>query len=361
MNTRSNHMEQIMHSLAPFGDTLAVPAPAIDPATARHLLQQHYGMTGVVQRLTGERDQNFLVKSLQGRDYLLKISHPAEDLATTDFQTQALLHIVRTDPTLPIPHVINTCSGEAWKFLAWDGQAPRAVRLLSYLQGDLLTKVPHSVALRQHLAAMLARLTIALRGFFHPAAGHDLHWDLKHAGELRGLLTHVPDKKRRRLAELFLDSFDKHAGPQLGRLRAQVVHNDLNDYNVLVDPTNHDRVAGILDFGDMVHTALVNDLAIAASYRLTDGRDPLGAVSEFVAAYHAVLPLEPMEIDLLFDLMTTRLVTVVAISGWRAQRHSENRDYILRNNALSWARLERCAAVSRAQAQQTLRRACNMK
>lgn len=353
-------MSAIMHSLSNFGDALTVPAPTVDLETARRLVQDHYGIASVVQRLTGERDQNFLVKSEQGRDYLLKVSHPAEDRAMTDFQTQALQHIVRTDPTLPVPLVVEARNGEAETFVALNGHAPRVVRLLSYLQGDLLAKVPRSTALRRHLAATLARLAIALRGFFHPAAGHDLPWDLKHASELRGLLAHIPDMKRRDLAEQFLNGFDEHARPQLGRLRAQVVHNDLNDYNVLVDPANHARVAGILDFGDMVHTALVNDLAIAASYQLTDSSDPLGAVAEFVAAYHAVLPLESMEIDLLFDLMATRLVTVVAISGWRAEQHPENRDYILRNNALSWARLERCAAVSRAQARQTLHRACNM-
>ncbi|ADU35288.1 phosphotransferase [Variovorax paradoxus] len=349
-----------MHSLSNIGDAFTLPAPAIDVETAQRLVHDHYGISGVVQRLTGERDQNFRIRSGQGHDYLLKISHPAEDRSMTEFQTQALLHIMRTDPTLPVPHVIETRDGESEKFLAIGGHAPRIVRLLSYLQGDLLPMVPRSSALRQHMAATLARLAIALRGFFHPAAGHDLPWDLKHAGDLRDLLAHIPDMRQRSLAERFLDGFEEHARPQLARLRAQVVHNDLNDYNVLVDPAHHDRVAGILDFGDMVHTALINDLAIASSYQLTDSSDPLGTVAEFVAAYHAVLPLEPMEIDVLFDLMATRLVSVVAIGGWRAQQHPENRDYILRNNAKSWARLERCGALPRAQARQTLRRACNM-
>ncbi len=40
--------------------------------------------------------------------------------------------------------------------------------------------------------------------------------------------------------------------PQLAGLRHQVIHNDLNLHNVLVDPKDGARVAGVIDFGDMV-------------------------------------------------------------------------------------------------------------
>lgn len=349
-----------MLSLSSFGEALTVAAPPVSLDAAQRVVGEQYGIVGVAQRLTGERDQNFVIKAAGGRDYLLKVSHPAEERSMIDFQTQALLHITRTDPSLPVPHVIATSNGEAEQLLTLDDGAPRVIRLLSYLHGELLPKVLRSAKQRRNLAETLARLAIALRGFSHPAAGHELLWDLKHAARLKGLLAHIPDAGRQALAERFLTAFEVHVAPNLSTLRTQVIHNDLNDYNVLVDSADHDRVAGVLDFGDMVHTALINDLAIASSYQLTDGPDVLGAAAEFVAAYHAVLPLELAEVDLLFDLMTTRLVTVVAISGWRAAQHPENRDYILRNNALSWARLERCAGLSRVQAQRTLRRACNM-
>ena len=342
------------------GDALSLASPPVPLDTALRVAREHYGIVGTALRLTGERDQNFLVQADGGQGYLLKLSHPAEDRAFTDFQTQALLHIARADPTLPVPQVIRARDGRVELLLALDDGPPRIVRLLSYLQGDLLPKAPRSSAQRRHLAATLARLARALQGFVHPAAAHDLLWDLKHAARLRPLLVHMPDGRRRALAEQALADHAEHVEPHLRGLRSQVVHNDLNDYNVLVDPANPDRVVGILDFGDMVHTALINDLAIAASYQLADSTDVLGAALEFVAAYHAVLPLQPQEVDLLFDLMKMRLVTVVAISGWRAAQHPHNRDYILRNNALSWARLVRCSGLRRTQAQRLLRRACHL-
>ena len=56
--------------------------------------------------------------------------------------------------------------------------------------------------------------------------------------------------------------------------------------------------------------------------------------------------------------MMARLAMVVAIGGWRAARYPDNADYILRNNALSWARLQACDGIARDAARQRLRAAC---
>ena len=80
----------------------------------------------------------------------------------------------------------------------------------------------------------------------------------------------------------------------------------------------------------------------------------------FVAAYHAVLPLTPQELDVLFDLMQARLMMVVAISGWRARRYPDNAPYLVRNNAASWARLIACERVGAQTATQALRQACGV-
>ena len=45
------------------------------------------------------------------------------------------------------------------------------------------------------------------------------------------------------------------------------------------------RVAGLIDFGDMVDSATVTDLAIAAAYAMTGKHDPLGAASHVVAVH----------------------------------------------------------------------------
>jgi Ser/Thr protein kinase RdoA (MazF antagonist) len=136
------------------------------------------------------------------------------------------------------------------------------------------------------------------------------------------------------------------------------VHNDLNPHNIVVDATGHERISGIIDFGDLTFTARVNDLAIAAAYQVADSDDPLASACELIAAYHAVTPLDKTEFDVLFTLMATRMVMTVVISSWRARRHPENRDYILRNNEQAWARLRRVARLTPIEAKRQIQRAC---
>ena len=53
------------------------------------------------------------------------------------------------------------------------------------------------------------------------------------------------------------------------RLPHSVIHNDANDYNVLIEDG---RMSGLLDFGDLVHSATVCDLAIALAYTMLHER-----------------------------------------------------------------------------------------
>ena len=135
-------------------------------------------------------------------------------------------------------------------------------------------------------------------------------WDLQQASAVRTKLAHIGDLSRRALAERFLDTFEIEARPRLADLRAQVIHNDLNPHNVLV-AADGNHLAGIIDFGDMVHAPLIADLAIAAAYQLAPAEHPLSAIADLVAGYDAVLPLHAAELDILFDLIATRMVLTV--------------------------------------------------
>ena len=101
-----------------------------------------------------------------------------------------------------------------------------------------------------------------------------------------------------------LDRFSMRVKPLLPTLRRQPIHNDLNLYNVLVDPADHARIAGILDFGDMVHAPR----STTRRWRRlpVDPGDTLGALADFVGAYHEVLPLTADEVAVLFDLLQAR-------------------------------------------------------
>ena len=303
---------------------LTSPPPTLTDAQAAQLLHQHFGIEGSLHRLTSERDLNIRITTATAR-YVLKLANPAEVAMLTDFQTQALLHLAQTD--LPVPRVIRTLAGET------AAVTPHGtLRLLTYLDGTPQHATPKTPRQSCNLARMAARLTIGLQGFTHPAADHSLQWDIKNAPRLRPLLPSISDPGLRHLAKQTLDRFDAEIFPALPTLRAQVVHNDLNPHNVLTGPTNTDTITGILDFGDMVRTPLICDVAVAASYQINP-ETPMQSLLTFAAAYHAILPLTQAEVALLPDLIATRMVTTLAITSARAAAFPQNAAYILRNFA----------------------------
>ena len=80
------------------------------------------------------------------------------------------------------------------------------------------------------------------------------------------------------------------------------------------------RVTGIVDFGDMVFSHTVNDLAIAMAYAALDKPDPLGAAAAVASGYHAMHPLTEDEIAALFGLMGMRLCLSVCVAAAAAGR-----------------------------------------
>ncbi len=352
-------LDAAIRAALPEAAVLTAPPAPVATAWASGVLLRLYGLRGELTPLTGERDANFLLQPADGgARCMLKLSHPDEDPLVADFQTQALLHIAAADPGLPVQRLQPDRHGAPSVQIADAEGRTRVARVFSYLEGLPMPQAPRSAVQRTNVARMLARLDQALAGLAHPAAARELPWDIQRADRVRPLLVHVADPARRALAEAALDGFERRTQPQLAALRRQPIHNDFNLYNLLVDAADPARVAGILDFGDMVHAPLVDDLAVAASYHLDAQGDALAAIARFAADYHAVSPLHEAETFALLDLVRARLAMVVAISGWRAARQPDNADYLMRNNAVSWARLAACADLTPEQVQDAIHTAC---
>ena len=101
-------------------------------------------------------------------------------------------------------------------------------------------------------------------------------------------------------------------------------------------------------------------MAVPVSYFVSIEENPVACVCDFVGAHHAVVPLRPEEINLLPDLIVARLVTSITMASWRAERYSQNPDYILRNNGPARRALLRLAGLPRAEVTRALQSACDM-
>jgi Ser/Thr protein kinase RdoA (MazF antagonist) len=337
---------------------LTTEVPRVSRSQAENIAAQVYGLEGKAEVLGGERDSNFCLTTGPGHAYMLRFVNPAEVPAEVAFQTVILSHLAIRDSQLPVPRLQESRHGELTPQVMVDGQM-LTLRAVSYLPGIAQYQVSRSAVLMREIGDTLARLDIALSDFNHPGAQRDLLWDISDMSRLEGWLTQLTDPEQRRTITRVLETHRQKVVPASQRLRRQVIHNDLNAHNVLVNSADPQRLAGIIDFGDALHAPLINELATALAYQLdSDGDDLFLYCRPMIAAYTARLQLTGAELDVLPELVASRLALSLLIAQHRAVLYPQNRDYILRNQVHAWGSLSRLMALPFSQTDLIFRQSC---
>ena len=298
-------------------------APALTPEAAARTAIELFGVDGTASPLPSERDQNFLLRTTGGDRFVLKIANSTDSRALLEAQNAALSHVARS--TTLCPRVIPTLDGAPIGEMTTETGTRHLVRLLTWLPGVPLAAIGDQPGpLLESLGAAVAELDAALEQFDHPAVHREFHWDLARGLALvRDLSPRIADPELRGLVVRVAQQVDFRDGPLLDALRRAVVHNDPNDHNVLVD----ERVTGILDFGDIVHSYAVADLAIAVAYAVLGKSDPLAAAVDVVRGYQRRRPLADEELSSLFGLILLRLCMSVCIAAEQRQQRPDD-DYL---------------------------------
>ena len=340
----------------------AQPRPSFSEGDAARLALELYGLAGSEKELTSERDQNFHIEADSGEQFVLKIAAAAERKETLEFQNAVMALLGERVRSGFIPQLLKTKSGADIATVDDENHSPHFVRLLTYHPSALLAEVnPHPPNLLHSLGHFLGEIDQALDKFAHPASHRELKWDLQGALWIKEYTHHIATPERRAIVEHFIRQFETRVVPVASNLRTSVVHNDANDYNVLVRDvgTGRKTVAGIIDFGDMLHSYTASEVAVAAAYAMLDKADPLAAASEIVAGYHEVFPLTELELEVLYTLICMRLAVSVTNSALQQKLHPEN-TYLLVSERPAWELLERLCGVDPALPHYLFRHACKL-
>ena len=329
---------------------------------ASRMALELYGLHVEVRTLPGERDCNFHLKTTTGQELVLKIAPAVEQLEAIDLQNKALEHLAAHNPALLLPHICTTTEGKIIGTVINADGTTHFVRLLTYIPGNVLADTsPHTPELLYSLGSLMGTMDSALQDFTHPAALRTLKWDIQHTSWIHDYLHFIDQPEHRAIVKRFLTQFETQVLPLLPMLRMSVIHNDANDYNVLVDNTGADarRVVSVLDFGDMVHTYTICELAIACAYAMLHKSDPISAGTHIVSGYHKAFALSESEIETLYPLICARLCISVVNSAYQQKIEPQNH-YLMISEKPAWSLLEQLVNVHPRLAQYTFRNACQL-
>jgi Ser/Thr protein kinase RdoA (MazF antagonist) len=283
------------------------------------LAKKLYGVSCIAKQLPSERDQNFLLTSETGDRFVFKIANSLEQLPFLEAQNAAITHLQSSVSFCP--RVISAQSGKQIEQAVLGGTS-HFVRLVTYIPGKPMASVKRTSTLLFDLGKKLGEVTRALSSFDHPAFHREFHWNMVNATKIvrqyEELVT--PPSLRKQVVKC-ADDFENAVGLRIDKLPRSVIHGDANDYNVIVEDQ---RVVGLIDFGDMIHSFTAGELAIALAYVVLDQCDPLTCAKEVVAGYISECSLNEDELNVIWWLMLMRLCMSVCLAAHQQKQSPAN-------------------------------------
>lgn len=291
--------------------------PNLEVSEVQRIARDHYGLEGDFKALDGERDLNFRITSESGA-YLFKIANEGDNDDIVGFQVDALRHIRSRDPSLPVPEVFPDTRGRYFSSVTSEAGTSHIIRLVSYLAGTPVEGSDVNSHTWRQIGAFMGRLNNALGSFYHHAARLNDHpWDTSGCLRFQPFVEHIAEPSSRKLINTVFDRFREHVKDRLDATRHQIIHQDAHGGNVLVNASNPDEVAGLIDFGDMLYGPVIADLAVATDTS-ADADDVTTIMCNVASGFDSTFPLLENEIDLLFDVVCARYALTATIVAARS-------------------------------------------
>lgn len=335
--------------------------PCLSPEQAATIARDAFGVVGTTTELGSQQDQNFRLDSDTG-SFVLKVANGAFSREELDLQNRAMEHLA-TQLVERVPLPIRALDGR--EIVEVDGSDTRLrVRLFSFIEGAPLRRFAYlAPSVLRATGDLAARIAHTLQGFRHPADDRRLQWDLRVAAEVvAALAPEVRDPRRRAMVERTIEQAAKALTGFLPELRLQVIHGDVNDWNILAqrDDSGRPVPVAIIDFGDLSLSWTAAECAILASSATEHAPErPLQTAREVVRGFHARLPLKEAEVAALPALIAAR-AAVSAVSCDQQVTLQQGTEYAVDALQSGWTRLEAIAKVPFELGRSVFREACGM-
>ncbi|XP_058429729.1 hydroxylysine kinase isoform X3 [Marmota monax] len=189
-----------------------------------------------------------------------------------------------------------------------------------------------------------------IQKFHHPKLSN-LHrenfiWNLKNIPLLEKYVDALGQNRNREIVEQVIQLFKKEVMTKLSHFRECINHGDLNDHNILVESSKSAfgdavyQVSGILDFGDMSYGYYVFEVAITIMYMMIESKNPIQVGGHVLAGFESIIPLTAVERSALFLLVCSRFCQSLVMATYSCQLHPENKEYLMITAKTGWKHLQ---------------------
>ena len=305
--------------------------PIINVSSFSHWLKKNYSFFNSksikLSRLNSERDVNLLIKGAGTKQYVVKISNPKESLAQLEYQDLLINHLRQSIQLRKIyPEILHK------KILFYKDRNERgcAVRILTYIEGDMYAKSKNSDDTEKSLGKLLALQSNQLQSFIKNQAIRSFEWD---PSDIRWTKKFINLFKgaNKNIIKNTIDEHEKFVFKNIKNLKHAVTHGDPNDYNIVV---KKEKIIGFIDFGDSIYAPVINDLAISLSYALMGNNNLYKSLQNIVGTYNEFYKLSDQDIYSLLALIKSRLVITLVMAAKQRKKYPDNKYLsISENNA----------------------------
>eukprot|EP00118_Oscarella_pearsei_P027188 m.1060 g.1060 ORF g.1060 m.1060 type:complete len:364 (+) comp5618_c0_seq1:2-1093(+) len=334
--------------------------PCLELSRVPALLRQLFPISSVEKcsALVSYDDLNFLVEGTPEKDptkrskFILKVLNweDSKDVQLVEETNDCMAFLHDRGLPCPVPQagrtgkrvILHELPHPGWKR---ESDSPKyAIRLLSYLPGTLLHDVPQPLEppIYHQVGKFIGQMARYLEDF--PTARaikeRDFDWDLTSLPRVKQYFSTIQDPGKLNLVSEVVDKFETVVVPGLKSTPRAIIHGDLNDFNILMEKQEDGyRVSGLLDYGDLVYSHRVCDIATAMAYACIGKKDFFTLPGSILAGYQSSFPLSDPEFSLLYYLMIGRMAQSCVLGAYSYSLQPEN-EYLLVHAAPAWKTME---------------------
>jgi len=303
---------------------------------AHNLLEKYYGISGELKRLNAYASENFLVKSEKDK-FVFKIYKDSDNPALIQAENEVLIALNSSNKDYNLPSPIKNKNGE-FQASFQEGGVSYLFRLLTFVEGTFLAETETDDDIYSSMGTYLANFDLEMLKLKNPVIeSRKFEWNIQQIYLAEENITHIDGAFKQNLVRYFIFQYRENVERKVHKLRHSVIHNDFHEWNIL---TNGKKVIGHIDFGDMAHGPLIQEVAIALTYAMMEKDDPWPSAKTILKSYHEKLPLYKEEIETLYYFITARLCISLCMSALSRANDPDN-EYATISEKPGWNLLEK--------------------